>query len=237
MHRDRLRAALTELGLLIGGLLFGVVVLMIARTIGVWPASSVRGFGILAGPVITTLAAVGYRFVARRMGEAEVGAPAASPVARAGLGDSLAIAVIGIGLALGGSMALGALLELVGVPASEQAGILEIIEDARTGTDRTSIAVLAFSAIVLAPIAEEWLFRGLLFTRVRAVAGRIAALVVSAPAFAVIHANPSGLVIYVWLGVVFALALERSGRLPVAMAVHMGNNAVAFGLLVFGLPQ
>ncbi len=235
MDRDRLSAALTELGLFIGALLAAILGVMAARAIGLWPSGDVRALSILSGPLITVLAALGYRFLARRMIEADIDGPAGVPMRRAGGGEALAIAGAGTALALGGSMVISAALDVLGIPATEQPGILEIVEDARTGVDRIAIFVLAFTAIVLAPIVEEWLFRGLFFTRVRNVSGRLAALALSGPAFAVIHANLSGLLVYIWLGVVFALALERSGRLSVAIAVHMGNNAVAFTLLLLGV--
>jgi membrane protease YdiL (CAAX protease family) len=94
--------------------------------------------------------------------------------------------------------------------------------------------MLAVSAVVLAPLAEESLFRGLLFRRILERVGPWPAYVVSALAFAAIHGNLAGLVIYVWLGLVFAETLRRTGRLWTAIVVHMGNNAFALSLLVTG---
>jgi hypothetical protein len=96
--------------------------------------------------------------------------------------------------------------------------------------------VLVFAALVAAPIAEEWFYRGLLFRRIYAVGGQLTALVVSAFAFAVIHLNWSGLIIYFWLGLVFAATYRICGRLWCAMVVHAGNNAVALALLFWAPP-
>jgi membrane protease YdiL (CAAX protease family) len=72
----------------------------------------------------------------------------------------------------------------------------------------------------------------LLFRRVHHVGGRVPAYVLSAAAFATIHGNPEGLAIYAWLGLVFASAYERTGRLWCAMLVHVCNNALALAVLL-----
>jgi membrane protease YdiL (CAAX protease family) len=147
------------------------------------------------------------------------------------------VASVGLVAALGGSFLLGQLLELLGVAVEEQVDILRIVEHARTSGEMRNLVVLGVAATVLAPLAEEWFFRGLLFRRLTPVVGRGIALGASALVFAAIHANPAGFVIYAWLGVVFALAIDRSGRLWVPIAVHTGNNAVAFALLLIGEDQ
>jgi membrane protease YdiL (CAAX protease family) len=43
-------------------------------------------------------------------------------------------------------------------------------------------------------------------------------------------------VIYVWLGLVFARAYARTGRLSAAVAVHLGNNAITLALLLLAPP-
>ena len=60
----------------------------------------------------------------------------------------------------------------------------------------------------------------------------MAAYLLPAVIFALIHFNPTGLLTYLWLGVVFAHAYRLTGRLWVAMLVHFGNNAFTFGLLL-----
>ena len=83
-----------------------------------------------------------------------------------------------------------------------------------------------FSALLLAPLGEELFFRGLVFRRVAHRAGMWPGLVTSALLFAVFHGNIHGLVIYLWLGLVFAGVYVATGRLSCAIAVHFGNNAI-----------
>ena len=85
---------------------------------------------------------------------------------------------------------------------------------------------------MLAPITEEFLFRGMLFRRLKHGAGFAVAYGVTAVAFALIHYNPSGVLTYAWLALCFASVYARTGRLWTAVAVHSLNNAVTLVLLL-----
>lgn len=230
---DRWRPALTELALVLTGMLTGVVLLFVLRMLGVWPTSA-RGLGLASGPLITATAAGFYWFASKRLDP--LAAPVTDPLAVQGAARTIVVTLLGIVLALGGSMLLGWLLDLLGAPVSEQESILEIVREWHDGTDRVTMIVLGISAVVLAPIAEECLFRGLLFARLRRCSGQTIAYVASAIGFAAIHGNPAGMLVYVWLGLVFAWALARTGRTWAAIVVHMGNNAFAFGMLWLAPP-
>ena len=229
---ERWRAALTELALAVLGMFCGMTALFLLRALGLWPSGEggPRGLSLVGGPLITGIGALCYLAVTRRaLLEPGDELPPLQP------GDPLrgvATAGLGIAAAIVGSIVIGALTELVGAPVAEQDSIVEIVQDWRSGDDRTTVVVLGCSAVLLAPLAEESLFRGLLFARLRRGCGRTAAYLLSAIAFATIHGNPAGFVVYVWLGLVFAWTLERSGRLWPAMLVHMGNNAFAFAALL-----
>jgi membrane protease YdiL (CAAX protease family) len=231
---ERGRTVVGELAFAVLGMFVGVMVLFVLRTVGLWPTGdgAPRGLSLVNGPLITGMAALAYRFAAARalVDTAEV----LPPPVRANPARAITTAVLGIVAAIAGSVVLGGVLELLGAPVAEQGGIVEIVQDWRSGVDRSTVYVLGVSAVVLAPVCEEGLFRGLLFARLRRATGRALAYGVSALAFAAIHANPAGFVIYVWLGLVFAWSLERSGRLWPAIAVHMGNNAFAFAALLLG---
>jgi membrane protease YdiL (CAAX protease family) len=233
-----LRPALAELMLAFLGLLVGITVMLVLGSLGVLPRDEAgQWFRFIGGPAVTVIAALFYRWAARRVDDRAEPAEARElearlDIGRAGTGRSAAALGLGIAIALGGSMVLGTIMELVGVPVQEQIGIQRIVEAAKRGEATFEFATLVVSAVLFAPLAEEWLFRGLLFRRMRAVGNRPIAYALSALAFAAIHTNPAGFVIYLWLGLVFAFAYERTGRLWVPIGVHMGNNAVAlFGLV------
>lgn len=165
---------------------------------------------------------------------------------RMALGPALGVSVVGTGLAVGGSVVLSYAMQALGVEVQEQARVLSILES----KELVQVVALGLGALLVAPIAEELLFRGLLFRRlalrlgawqpgagvgVRAhpVATALAYLASGLP-FAAIHLNLSGLVIYVWLGSVFAWTYQRSGRLACAMLVHFASNAVTLANLLWG---
>jgi len=237
--RERIQNATLELALALGSLLVvGTVAFRVAPWLASWvPQAWARALGFVAGPAVTAGAALIYRFTARALDtlagptgakHAEISSLSRAP------GMALAAVVAGVFAALGGSFLLSQLMLLLGLPVEEQAGILEIIAQAKASGVWFEVGVLAFSAIVLAPCAEEWLFRRQLFVRLAERTGWIEAYALSAAAFALIHGNLAGLVIYLWLGVVFAATYWASGRLWTAIVVHALNNLLALlGLLFF----
>ena len=81
----------------------------------------------------------------------------------------------------------------------------------------------------IAPMAEEFLFRGILYTFFRRW-GIICALAVSTAIFVVLHL-PAGIP-YTQIvgGIVFALAYETTGNLSVPMTIHCLGNLAIFTL-------
>ncbi len=83
----------------------------------------------------------------------------------------------------------------------------------------------AIMAIAVAPFAEEYLFRGLLFRALDHEWGGLRAILANGAFFAIYHPPmawlPAGI-----LGVVNALLFKKTGRLAPAVALHMVYNAV-----------
>jgi membrane protease YdiL (CAAX protease family) len=102
-------------------------------------------------------------------------------------------------------------------------------------------AVGAANAVLLAPVGEELLFRGLLFTRLRAILGAFAAVAVSGLAFAAFHAEHGiGYVLsMIPAGAFLGFAREHSGGVALPMLLHavMNGAAVAAGLVLTAWPR
>ena len=238
MWQRRLFPAVAELGLAFVGLLVGWVVasVLVTTVLGLLPEGAPRAAaGLLLGPVITAVAALAYLQLATRW--PRVAAHAPPPVSRTSIPRTTLIIVGGVLVALAGSIAFGLLFKAIGLEVEEQAAVVKIVEDARTGGSILPAVVLCISATLFAPLAEEWLFRGLLYRRIRTGAGPALAYIVSAIAFAAIHDNPAGFAVYLWLGLVFAATLQLTGRLAAAMAVHLGNNAFVLVTLFLGIDE
>ncbi len=239
--------------LLIGAICVSIAVLLLGLLVGIGllpdPRSSEgpgMALGFLYSPISLLLGAAMYRATVRLLEpepepEPERGpergpgleeAPLVAAWVRVSIGRSLGICAVHIALAILGSYLIAYLMSLLGMPVSEQKSILEI-----TGGGlslRPALLLLLFTALVAAPIAEELLLRGLFFRRLWQQAGPGVAYIASAIAFAAIHGNPEGVLVYLWLGVVFARAYQQSGRLWCAVVTHFGNNAITLAILLLG---
>lgn len=87
--------------------------------------------------------------------------------------------------------------------------------------------VLGFFIIVFAPIAEEFLFRGILLHRWATKWGVIPGILFSSLLFGFLHVNPIGLTLF---GIVMALLYLKTRTLVIPMLAHALNNTIAFGL-------
>ncbi len=145
--------------------------------------------------------------------------------------------VLGLGLSIPawiGAQLIGAviirLLELVGM--RPDAGVAE------EALARADPAILVVALVIVAPIAEEIFFRGVVYNAWLREYGPTRALSGSAVLFGFIHGSVFLFVPILALGVVLALVYRRTGSLPAAIALHAGFNGitVALGLLVrFGI--
>lgn len=94
-------------------------------------------------------------------------------------------------------------------------------------------ALTAVQTVLLAPLAEEWLFRGSMLRRL-APLGERGAVVVSALCFALSHSSPHQLLYALVGGLVLGYTALRTGRLWCCVLLHMGVNAAALLLPQLG---
>lgn len=85
-------------------------------------------------------------------------------------------------------------------------------------------------ACVVGPIAEEFLFRGVLYPTLRAQASFPVAMAVSGAVFALIHTNVLGFLPITMLGCLLAYVYERTGSLFAPMAVHITHNTLLLSM-------
>ncbi|MDX6669953.1 MAG: protease family protein [Solirubrobacteraceae bacterium] len=103
------------------------------------------------------------------------------------------------------------------------------------GADESTIALIAVAVLVtvVAPIAEEFFFRGYFFTALRNWRGIWPAAILTGLVFGGIHAGsaPVGyLVPLAAFGVALCLLYVRTGSLYPCIALHALNNSLAFGV-------
>ena len=114
-----------------------------------------------------------------------------------------------------------------------------LVEELERSRDVVPVALFAFGAVVMAPIVEETLYRGLLL---RALLRRVspgAAVLGSAFIFAAVHwlGDPNALrslPALAALGVVLALRAMRTGSLSAPILIHAGFNLTTTLLVLLG---
>ncbi|MEX2551220.1 MAG: type II CAAX endopeptidase family protein [Nitriliruptoraceae bacterium] len=147
-------------------------------------------------------------------------------------------AMVGIGLATGfvvafASYTVNAIAVLIS--GSTEPVEQQLLQDALAGG--VPLILVTLLAIVVAPLAEEVIFRGVLF---RALAGRLTVTVgalLSAIVFAVIHfevvfSQPVALLGLFTIGLLLAVAYHLTGNLLVPIIAHGVFNAISIGLTV-----
>jgi membrane protease YdiL (CAAX protease family) len=121
-----------------------------------------------------------------------------------------------------GLFALGYLAVLLHIPPAAELLRKSQEEMAKIPNLKASYAVMA---VLFAPFAEEYLFRGLVFRALDREWGGWSAVIGSAAFFAIYHHPLSWLPVGL-LGITNALLFKKTGRLEPAVALHMIYNAV-----------
>jgi len=104
------------------------------------------------------------------------------------------------------------------------------------GADESTLALIAagFVVIVVAPVAEEFFFRGFFYRALRSRLGVLAAAAIDGVVFGLIHFTGSEtlelLPILGVLGFMFCLVYERTRTLYTVIALHAFNNSIAYGV-------
>ena len=121
---------------------------------------------------------------------------------------------------------LGALVVSVAVSqlGIEPEGVKEALNVARTPS-LFAVSLLVMAA--LAPLAEELVFRGLLYGWLDGRWGPTVAWAVSSLLFAAAHAEPAHVVLVLPLGLWFGFLRWRSGSLWPSLVAHVVNNGMA----------
>ncbi len=108
------------------------------------------------------------------------------------------------------------------------------------GADEGTLGLIAagFMVICIAPVAEEFFFRGFFYRALRSRYSILAAALIDGFVFGVIHwdfSSAEALLLVpplAALGVMFCLVYERTGSLYPVIALHALNNAIAFGVTI-----
>lgn len=108
----------------------------------------------------------------------------------------------------------------------------ELLRALTAADDPAPIVLVFLMLVVVGPVVEELLMRGILLRALAVNWGPIAGVLVSAVTFALLHGN-RGQITYAFVpGIVFALVVLRTGSLGVSMVLHALINLTVFAILL-----
>jgi membrane protease YdiL (CAAX protease family) len=151
--------------------------------------------------------------------------------------------LVGAGIGVAGFFVVNVVLSIVVQVGAGLIGV-ELAEPQpelrQMAADAAMIPWLILSAVIVAPLAEEIYFRGMVFQALRGPIGRWGAILLSAVIFAAAHviAEPTwagGALVFALilpLGIILAWVFDRRGSLVTPIAIHAVFNAITMALML-----
>lgn len=93
--------------------------------------------------------------------------------------------------------------------------------------EQTPVVLLLFTVLILAPLGEEALMRGIAYGELRRRIPPVFAAIATSLMFAVLHQNMVQIVLTVPLGILLAFVYEQTGRLWPVVILHMAFNTAS----------
>ncbi|MEA2339942.1 MAG: protease family protein [Solirubrobacteraceae bacterium] len=204
-------------GALIGGLIIGLLGALAGASLDN-PPPAVNILSTVAQDIAFILAAIFFARLAGRVAPWQFGLRPAKP------GPAIGLIALGYIFFISFSAAWVALL---GIHAKD-----ELPKELGVDTSNVALAATAVLVCVIAPVAEEFIFRGYIFPALRNWKGLWPAVILDGLIFGGIHAGsaPVGYLVPLALfGSVLCLVYVKTGSLYPCMVLHALNNSIAFG--------
>jgi len=171
----------------------------------------------IAGAAASNLVVAALALVYRWRSTGRVGAP--SPRPRARTGSFWATAAAGLVVCW-----LAGQVSAVWVYSTWGSAQFDSVNDSRGAS---SVALVLVTAVLLAPLGEEALMRGIAFTELRKHWAPLASAFVTAAVFSLLHGNVVQIVLTVPLGILLAFVFEAVQRLWPVVVMHVLFNLAA----------
>ncbi len=98
-------------------------------------------------------------------------------------------------------------------------------------SSQTELILQAFSVVILAPIAEELFFRGVIYTSIKQARLPKLAIAFSAIFFAAIHGSWALMLPLTVLSLILVWIYERTGTIIAPIVLHATFNGFSFALI------
>lgn len=136
-------------------------------------------------------------------------------------------------IALGafGAMLVSSLLSLLPLPEEMLSSYFTLMQDSTNG-----LPIIQFvSTVIAAPIAEEFLFRGVIYNSLRKHTSRYSAILVSCAVFGAMHQSPLWMAYAFILGIIMTLIYDGCDSLFASIIFHIFFNFFgSYGVVVLG---
>jgi membrane protease YdiL (CAAX protease family) len=186
--------------------------------VGGLPGGAVAGWGIFGVYTVTLAATIAYALARVRRKEGS----ARGWLRLSFRGFNPTVILVGIILMLAASVVIEPLIELF--PAQWY----DLVD-----SQLASGGWAMFTAIVMAPLCEEMLFRGIIQGGITRRRGSWAGVLIASAIFGLIHGIPQQIVAGFVLGIVMGLIYDRTGSLLSVIVLHGVNNALSVFLSIF----
>ena len=150
------------------------------------------------------------------------------PVARA-VANGFGLIVAAFPLVLCASL----LMQMVLRQDAQEQELVTLFKEAAQKSNDTAIAQIAFAGAVIAPICEEFLFRGFFYIAFKRYLGAIPSAVLTSALFAAFHVNLAAFPSLFVLALCFTIAFETTGSLLVPITMHALFNGAQLGFLYY----
>ena len=114
---------------------------------------------------------------------------------------------------------------------AEQQPLVNLFRDVARRNDMVAMAKIFFAGVILAPVAEEFIFRGFFYGVGKRYLGPLAGGFASALLFAAFHLSLTAVGGLFVLAVCLTLAYERTGSLLVPIGMHALFNFTSLGVV------
>lgn len=120
------------------------------------------------------------------------------------------------------SISFNLLINILPIPASLLGNTTEL-----GIASQSNLAFYILAILIIAPIVEEFAFRGIIMTKLRKEYSSIVAIMISAILFGLIHLMTGSILIVLFAiigGIIFGLSYEKTGTLFAPIIVHSIGN-------------
>ena len=147
--------------------------------------------------------------------------------------DSWKMIIIGLGTAGFGNILLGMVINLLGEENPMVQNSYDMLNSAFSSNTTFQMIIQILVVVIIAPVVEEYLFRGYVFTECKKVYSLITSVILNGLLFGVFHMNLLQGINTFFFGIVLSLIYYHRSNIKDNILVHMTNNAAAILPVVF----